>query len=88
MDIQNNHYNNQSFNNMREYAFLFIRKENAPVGQKNCMTFNNWKDMEQAKQSARAYLGMMRADYQKVCIYVLKGTMWVDSGEFIEVSEI
>lgn len=73
---------------MREYAFLFIRKENAPVEQKNCMTFNNWKDMEQAKQSARMFLGMMRADYQKVSIYVQKGTMWVDSGEFVEVSEL
>lgn len=73
---------------MREYAFLFVRKETAPEGQKNCMTFNHWKDMEQAKQSARLFLGMMQADYAKVCIYIQKGTMWVDSGEFVEVSEI
>lgn len=73
---------------MREYAFLFVRKESAPEGQKNCMTFNHWKDMEQAKQSARLFLGMMQADYAKVCIYIQKGTMWVDSGEFVEVSEI
>lgn len=73
---------------MREYAFLFIRKESAPAEQKNCMTVNSWRDMEQAKQSARMFLGMMRADYQRVSIFVQKNTMWVDSGEFVEVSDI
>lgn len=73
---------------MKEYAFLFIRKENAPAEQKNCITVNHWRDIEQAKQSARMYLGMMRADYRKVCIYVMIGTMWVDSGEFIESAEL
>ena len=52
------------------------------------MTVNHWRDIEQAKQSARMYLGMMRADYRKVCIYVMVGTMWVDSGEFIESAEL
>jgi len=73
---------------MKEYGFLFLRKENAPEGQMNCFNINQWRDMEQAKQSARMFLGMMRADYTKVCIYVKKGTMWVDSGEFVEVSDL
>lgn len=73
---------------MKEYAFLFIRKESAPDSQKNCMTVNSWRDMDQAKASARMYLGMMRADYQRVSIYIKKDTMWVDSGEFVESAEL
>lgn len=73
---------------MKEYGFLFIRKENAPEGQKNCINFNNWSDMEQAKGAAKMYLGMMRADYKRVSIFVKKDTMWVDSGEFVEFSDL
>lgn len=73
---------------MKEYGFLFIRKEEAPESQQNCMNFNRWADIEQAKCSAKMYLSMMRGNYKRVDIYTKKDTMWVFSGEFIEVSEL
>lgn len=73
---------------MKEFGFLFHRKENAQEGQRNCMNFNNWSDMEQAKGAAKMYLGMMRADYKRVSIFVKKDTMWLDSGEFVELSDL
>lgn len=73
---------------MKEYALLFRRRETAAENQKNCMTFNHWRDIEQARESARLFLGMMQSDYARVDIYIQKGTMWVDSGEFVEWTEV
>lgn len=73
---------------MKEYAFHFLRKENAPEQQKNCMVMNNWADIEQAKSSAQMYLGMMRSDYKRVSIYVKRNNMWVDSGVFVDETDL
>lgn len=73
---------------MKEYGFLFLAKEDAQAAQPNCMNFNTWRDIEQAKSSAKMYLTMMQGNYKRVDIYVQKGTMWVFTGEFVELSDI
>lgn len=73
---------------MKSYLFHFIKQDNAPADVKSSMNENNWSDDEQAKQTARAYLAMMQGNYKRVDIYVKKGTMWQDSGLFVELSDL
>lgn len=73
---------------MKEYGFHFIKKDAAPEGVTNCMNFNSWRDIEQAKDSAKMFLSMMRGNYKRVDIYTQKGSMWIDTGEFVELSDI
>ena len=73
---------------MKDYLFHFIKNDDAPAEVKTSMNENHWADDAQALQSARMYLGMMRGNYKRVDVYVKKGTMWQDSGLFVELSDL
>lgn len=73
---------------MKEYMFHYIKNDDAPESVKSSMNQNHWADDAQAIQSARAFLTMMRESYKRIDIYTKKGTMWQETGLFVELSDI
>lgn len=73
---------------MKDYLFHYIKQDDAPSSVKSSMNTAHWSDDEQAVQSAKNYLAMMQANYRRIDIYVKKGTMWQETGLFIELSDL
>lgn len=73
---------------MKNYLFHYIKKDDAPDTVKSSMNQNQWVDDEKAVQSAKNYLAMMQGYYKRIDIYVQKGTMWQESGLFVELSDL
>lgn len=73
---------------MKNYLFHYIKREEAPESVKSSMNQNHWADDEQAVSAAKNYLAMMKESYKRIDIYVQKGTMWQESGLFVELSDL
>lgn len=73
---------------MKNYLFHYIKREDAPESVKSSMNQNHWADDEQAISAATNYLAMMKESYKRIDIYVQKGTMWQESGLFVELSDL
>lgn len=88
MDRQNDPHNRSISQNMKDYLFHYIKRDDAPEGVKSSMNQAHWADDAQATESAKNYLAMMKGSYKRIDIYVQKGTMWQESGLFVELSDI
>lgn len=73
---------------MKDYLFHYIKQDDAPISVKSSMNTAHWADDDQAWQSAKNYLAMMQSNYRRIDIYVKKGTMWQETGLFVELSDI
>ena len=69
---------------MKEYRFLFVRKDNAPSDVHSYMMDVRFMNMEQAKEAATAFMVMNSVSYKRIDIYEPWKSMWIESGEFVE----